>query len=69
MLIFFIESAVELDLSAIICLHSMSTENFDSYTESFSTVSAMIVVALNVVLPYYLIKVGKRYFLDTQNGV
>lgn len=64
MLIFLIESAIEFDLSAIICVFNIEKANFKSFNEGLSTSCAILIIGVYLWLPVYLFKVSKQYFKD-----
>ena len=68
-MIFLIESSIELCLSAYICVYKMTDLNFSELWFGVSTVLAFITLAIQVALPIYLLHAKCKFFKDTQNGV
>ena len=61
LLIFLQESAIELSVCASICIANISEDNFKRFSEGLSTVSALLIGPLVLIVPLYLIRAKRRY--------
>ena len=61
LLIFLQESAIELSLSAGICIANISEAHFYRLSDGFSTVLALLIGPIVLIVPIYLIRAKKRY--------
>lgn len=65
---FFIESSVELSLSALICIYMMTKTNFEKPVEAVTTSLAFVFIAILLAIPIYLTVAKYRYSRETAEG-
>ena len=58
---FFLESCIEIGLSAMICVLSIDSATFTTFSEALSTIFAIISLILLLLAPFYLFNVAKRF--------
>lgn len=61
---FFLESCVEIGLSGMICVLMMDSDNFKSFGDFLSTVSAFLCLIILALVPFYFYRLKKSHMRD-----